>query len=58
VFRILIIHLASVVVRDFDIKRIAILKPEANAPPIVDRDRTLTLSIPSKLVQSIPRGHP
>jgi len=47
-----------VVVRDLDIKRIAVLEPEADTPSIVDRDRILALSIPGELVQSVSRRHP
>jgi DICT domain-containing protein len=46
-----------VIVRNLDIKRIAVLEPEADAPSIVDRDRILACSIPRKLVQSVSRRH-
>jgi hypothetical protein len=54
----LIAHLASVVVRDLDIERIAVDESKADAPSIVDRNRVLTLSTPGKLVQPVSRRHP
>jgi hypothetical protein len=52
----LMTHLVSVVVRDLDIKRVAVDEPEADAPSVVDRDRILALSMPGELVEPIPGG--
>jgi hypothetical protein len=54
----LIFHLNSAIIRDFNIVSVAGHEPEADAPWVVDSDRVLTLPGPSKFVESISRRYP
>jgi len=47
----------SVVVAEFDIERIAVLRPEADTPLIVDRHSELACAVPFKGVQRVPWRH-
>jgi hypothetical protein len=58
VFRTLIHHLASVIIRNLNIVSITLNKAEADAPLIIDGDRILTFAVSPELVESISRGHP
>jgi hypothetical protein len=49
----LIRHLPSVVITDFDVVRVAIHEAEANTPLVVDRYGVLALPVASKGVESI-----
>jgi len=48
-------HLASVIVRYFDIVRITINEAETDAPLVVDGNRVLSSSVSAELVKPIPR---
>jgi hypothetical protein len=58
VFGMPILHLVSVIIRDFDIVRIAGNEPEADAPLVVDGNRVLSFSVSPELVESISRRNP
>lgn len=45
------------VIRQFNIKRIAICKPETDAPLIIDRDRKLPFPIPCQFVKPVAWGY-
>jgi hypothetical protein len=53
-----ILHLTSVIIRNFDIVNITGNDPEANAPLVVDGDRVLPFSFSPELVKSISRRNP
>lgn len=58
VLETLIRHLASVIIRNFDIVSITFNEPEADPPLIVDRDRVLSFPVSPELVESIAQRNP
>jgi len=57
VFGMIISHLSSVVIRDFDIVGVPIFESETYSPLIVDGNGVLPLSIPSQFMKPITWRH-
>ena len=53
----LISHLASVVIREFNIVGVPIFESKTCAPLVIDGNRVLPFSFPFRFVKSIARGH-
>jgi len=58
VFGMLILHLVSVIICNFNIVSITLNEPEADAPLVVDGDRMLSFSVSSEFVEPISRRNP
>jgi hypothetical protein len=54
----LILHLVSVIICNFNIVRITLNEPEADAPLVVDGDRMLSFSFSSEFVEPISWRNP